>query len=234
LTLNLKTFFFGGLNPKPNFFDPKPKTFDFGHQTFVCLYVEYAQTFGYLSKGRVFFSCREGLTLVCFFFSCREILVALYSMLLYMASLVLGCLKERKSTRQNGCGPNIINNYKEETLKPTSINHQPTHLPTHDLPSPTTTHTIVSIYPFPFTLFARHILPQKKERKKERKGACKTYIGHNQSFKAIMLASMTNFCWLKSMTYLHHTTPLVALGAPRQAGGWVCVHSEDGLLTNKE
>lgn len=114
-----------------------------------------------------FSSCRE--TLVCvFFFSCRDSCSFFVVCVVIYGKFGFGCSKETKSTRQNGCGPNIINNYKEESVNQLarythhththtpSVTHQPipSH-PTHSLanphprlPSPTTTH--YCIYPFSF------------------------------------------------------------------------------------
>ncbi len=113
-----------------------------------------------------FSSCRE--TLVCvFFFSCRDSCSFFVVCVVIYGKFGFGCSKETKSTRQNGCGPNIINNYKEESVNQlaryTHHTHTHTHLasptnpphPTHSLanphprlPSPTTTH--YCIYPFSF------------------------------------------------------------------------------------
>jgi hypothetical protein len=125
---------------------------------------------------------------------------------------LLTIIRKKVSTKE----PGILNTHTH-----TSTTHQPTHSP-WPLPSPTTTHYV--IYPFPFTIFGRHIYHKNKRKKKGMSN-----IVCNSIIQAIMLAPMTNFCWLKSMNDLHHTSCTWCIGT----SWWVCVHSED-CLTNKE
>jgi hypothetical protein len=178
LTLNLKNIWFWSSN--------------------ICLLVCWICPNFWLSiKRSCVFPLVERLLCVFFFSSCRDSCSFFVVCVVIYGKFGFGCSKETKSTRQNGCGPNIINNYKEESVNQlaryTHHTHTHTHLasptnpphPTHSLanphprlPSPTTTH--YCIYPFSFHYLCNFTYT-KKERK-EKKRACKT-SGHNQSFK---------------------------------------------------
>lgn len=130
-----------------------------------------------------FSSCRE--TLVCvFFFSCRDSCSFFVVCVVIYGKFGFGCSKETKSTRQNGCGPNIINNYKEESVNQLarythhththtpSVTHQPT--PPHPLtrqPPPSSPipnyNTLLYLSIFLSLSLQLHINQKRKERKEK-------------------------------------------------------------------